>query len=132
MNYYKIAGILTSALFAYLFVLLLTNSDSFLNDIGLQSSTATFVLARRVSVFMLGISVLMFFSITMVHSKARQIICFFITIVLLGLACMGSYEFLNGNINARILPAIIIETLLGVSFGIILFVNRNAKGNIFF
>ena len=129
MKYFKIVSLLTSALFAYLFFLLLTDSGSFLKDIGLQSSTATFVLARRASMFMLGISVLLLGSSNVPHSKARQIICLSTAITMLGLACMGSMEYINGNLNASILPAIGIETLLGVSFGIIFFKNRNAGIN---
>ena len=129
MKHFKIVSIITSALFAYLFFLLLTDSGSFLKDIGLQSSTATFVLARRASMFMLGISVLMLGSIHLPHSKARQIICLSTGITMLGLACMGSMEYINGNLNSSIVPAIVIETLLGVSFGIIFLKNRNAGIN---
>jgi len=131
MKFYKIIALLTSALFAYLFIYLLTNSGSFLNGIGLQSSVATYVLARRASMFMLGISVLMLGSINLPPSKARQIICLSTAITMFGLACMGSMEFLNGNLNASIIPAIVIETSLGISFGIIFFKNRNAESKQF-
>jgi hypothetical protein len=127
MNFFKIVSIFTSVLFAYLFFTLLLNSESFLNGLGLQSSLASFFLARRASIFMLGISVLMFGSRNFPHSKARQIICFAISIMMFGFACTGSYEFIKGNVNSSILGSIIIEIILSISFGIIVFINRKIK-----
>ncbi|WP_321424185.1 hypothetical protein [uncultured Bacteroides sp.] len=122
MNYsYKIVSIATSALFLYLFVQLLFMPDSFIKDLGLQSSEAGQVLARRASMFMLGISVLMFGTRNLPHSKARQTICMATGITLFGLSCVGSYEFIKGTVNSSILVAIICETILWLSFGVILF-----------
>jgi len=122
--FYKIVSIATSALFIYLFVQLLFMPDSFIKDLGLQPSEAGPILGRRVSMFMLGISVLMFGARNLPHSKARQVICMATGITLFGLSCMGSYEFIKGTVNASIFIAIICETILWVSFGIILFKNR--------
>jgi len=123
-NFFKILSIITSVLFAYLFFLLHFNSESFLKDLGLQSSGTTLFLAKRVSIFMLGISVLMFCSKGLPHSKSRQIICFATGITMLGLSCMGTYELIEGNVNSSILTAIIIEIILAISFGIIIYSNR--------
>jgi hypothetical protein len=127
INYFKIACILTSALFAYLFFLLLFNSDSFITGIGLQPSQTTFILARRTSIFMLGISVLLYGAKNLPHSKARQTICFSTGITLLGLACMSCYELIRGTVNSSMVQAFIIETTLGIIFGIIFISNRFAK-----
>lgn len=118
---FKIVSITTSALFLYLFVQLLFMPDSFIKDLGLQPSEAGCVLARRASMFMLGISVLMFGARNLPHSKARQIICMATGITLFGLSCVGSYEFIRGTVNSSILIAITCETILWISFGIILF-----------
>jgi hypothetical protein len=125
MNSFKIVSIATSALFIFLFSQLLFNSDYFLIDLGLQSSDATSVLARRASIFMLGISILLFRSRNLPHSKARQYICLSTGITLIGLTCMGSYELTRGSVNSSILQAMIIEVVLGCSFLILLFKNRN-------
>lgn len=122
--FYKIISIATSALFIYLFVQLLFMPDSFIKDLGLQPSEAGPILGRRVSMFMLGVSVLMFGARNLPHSKARQVICMATGITLFGLSCMGSYEFIKGTVNSSIFIAIICETILWVSFGIILFKNR--------
>ncbi len=120
---YKIVSIVTSALFIYLFAQLLFMPGSFIKDLGLQPSEAGAVLARRASMFMLGISVLMFGTRNLPHSKARQTICMATGITLFGLSCVGSYEFIRGTVNSSILIAIICETILWVSFGVILFKN---------
>jgi len=107
----------------FLFVQLLFMPTSFIKDLGLQPSEAGSVLARRASMFMLGISVLMFGTRNLPHSKARQTICMATGITLFGLSCVGSYEFIRGTVNSSILIAIICETILWISFGIILFKN---------
>ena len=123
-NFFKIVSAFTAILFAYLFLTLLLNSENFLNDLGLQSSEPALILARRASMFMLGISVLMIGSLNLPHSKARQIICLATGITMFGLSCMGSYELIKGTVNSSIWTAIIIETILWISFGIIFFTNR--------
>jgi hypothetical protein len=127
MNYFKIVCILTSALFAYLFFVLLFNSDSFLSSIGLPSSESTFILARRTSIFMLGISVLLYGIKNLPPSKARQTICLSTGITLIGLASMSSYELIKGTVNSSMLQAFIIETTLGTIFGLIYILNRFSK-----
>jgi len=127
INFFKILSIATGALFAYLFYLLLLGSEAFLTDLGLESSTSTLFLAKRASILMLGCSVLLFGSINLQHSKARQIICTTIGVVMLGLACMGSYELNKGNINSSIIPAIVIELVIGLSFLSIVFINRKTR-----
>lgn len=123
MRFFKIISILTSVLFVYLFFVLFIDPDSFLNDIGLQSSQTASIVGRRATIFMLGISVLMFGSRNLPHSKARQIICLSTGITMLGLACMGSMEFIRGTVNTSIFTSIIIETTLGISFAIIFLKN---------
>ena len=120
---YKIVSVATSLLFIYLFVQLLFMPGSFIKDLGLQPSEAGSVLARRASMFMLGISVLMFGTRHLPHSKARQTICVATGITLFGLSCVGSYEYIKGTVNSSILIAIICETILWVCFGIILLKN---------
>lgn len=127
MNFYKILSIATSALFAYLFISFFLNSDSFITDIGLQASQTTSILAKRASLFMLGISILQLNSMNLHHSKARQSICLATGITMLGLGCMGSYELARGTVNSSILVSIIIETTLGISFISVLILNRKNR-----
>ena len=123
-SFYKMLSGFSGILFVYLFLTLLFNSRTFLIDLGLQSNESAMVLARRASMFMLGIVVLMFGSIKLPHSKARQIICFSTAITMFGLSILGVYELVRGTVNSSILTAIIIETFLWMSFGYIFFTNR--------
>jgi hypothetical protein len=123
-NFFKIVSAITAVIFAYLFLTLLLDSETFIIDLGLQSSEPALILARRASIFMLGISVLMIGSINLPNSKARQIICLATGITMFGLSCTGTYELIKGTVNTSMLTAIIIETTLWVSFGIIFFTNR--------
>ena len=117
---YKIVSIVTSVLFVYLFSQLFFWSDSFVTDLGLEPSITSLVLARRASMFMIGIAVLMFASRNLPPSKVRQIICLSSGITFLGLSCMGTYEFINSHVNSSIIIAITIETILWIFYGIIL------------
>lgn len=118
-SFYKILTIATSALFVYLFTMLFFSSDSFMTDIGLEPSMASLVLARRAAVLMLGFAVLTFGARNLVASKSRQVVCLTVCITMFGLSCMGTYEYMNGNINASIMTAIIIETILWISYGFV-------------
>jgi len=128
--FYKILSIATSALFMHLFSLLFFNSDSFITDIGLEPNIASLVIARRAAIFMLGIAVLMFASRNLKSSQTRQIICLFMTITLLGLSCMGTFEFMNQNVNSSIIVSIVIETILWLSFGFVMIKDRKAMYNV--
>lgn len=127
MNLFKIVCIATSVLFVYLSFQLLFMSDAFVIDLGQQPSEATAVLSRRAAMFMLGVSVLMFASRNLPHSKARQMICLATATTLFGLNFMGWFEFFRGTVNNSIFVAITIETILWVSFAIILLKNRETK-----
>jgi len=125
-NFFKIICGFTAMIFTYLFLKLLLDSENFLNDLGLQSSEPALILTRRASMFMLGIAVLMLGSIKLPHSNARQIICLATGISMFGLSIMGSYELSKGTVNSSMWTAIIIETILWISFGIIFFTNRKS------
>ena len=127
MNFFKIVSGLTSALFVYLFFQLFFRSDSFVSDIGLQPSETVSILCRRTSIFMLGLSLLLFSARKLPHSSARQFICFSTAITMIGLGCMGSFELIRGTVNSSMLTAITIETVLGTSFLILFFKNIKTK-----
>jgi len=126
-SFYKILSIATSLLFIYLFCLLFFMSDTLITDLGLEPSTATLVLGRRVAMFMLGIAVMMFASRNLSASSARQIICLSIGVTLFGLSCMGIYEFINGNVDSSISVSIVVETILWLSYGIVILKDRKEK-----
>jgi hypothetical protein len=119
--------IATAALFLYLSFQLLFMSDAFVIDLGQQPFKATAVLSRRAAMFMIGVAVLMFSSRNLPHSKARQILCLATGMTLFGLDFMGWFEFFMGTVNHSIFVAITVETILWVSFAIILLKNQKIK-----
>jgi hypothetical protein len=129
-TFYKITTVVTSLLFLYLAFQMLFTAEAFVLGVGLQPSPTTTILAKRVAMFMLGITVLMFSSRNLQHSSARQVICLSTGLTLLGLSITGTYELARGTVNNSMLVAITIETILWVSFGIILIKHGNAKLNV--
>ena len=125
MNTYKILNMFTSVLFLYLFYVLLFDAASFFIDIEVDAGEAAYVLARRASILMIGIAVLLFLSKNLQHSDARQIIIIATTVIMLGFATMGTYELVRGNVGKAILTAIIVESVVGISYLIVFFSNRN-------
>jgi len=125
MKLYQITCIGTSLLFVFLFIQLFMTPVSFVENLGLQSSVATSVLCRRASIFMLGLSVLLFFARKLPHSSIRQSICLSTGITMTGLACLSSFELLRGTVNNSMWTAIILETLSATLFWITFF--RNTK-----
>lgn len=127
MKLYKIACLATTVLFIFLCFQLLFDPVSFVQDMGMQPSEATSVLAKRAAMFMLGLSILAFCAKNLPHSKARQAICLSAGSTLVGLACMGTYEHFMGTVNSSIFIAIASETILGLSFLAILYLDRAAE-----
>lgn len=126
MKIYKIVSLVTSFAFIYSFIQHFFNSGSIM-DMGLQTSIATYFLARRMSVFPLGIAILLFLSRNLPHSIARQYICLSTGLLLTGYALIGSYELIVKTVNSIILIPIILEIVLGVSFLTIYFKNIKVK-----
>lgn len=124
---YKIASIGTSLLFVFLFAQLFFTPVAFVEGLGLQSTVATSVLCRRASIFMLGLSILLFCARKLEHSSIRQTICISTAITMTGLACLSSFELIRGTVNNSMWTAIIIETISAILFWIVLFKNLITK-----
>lgn len=43
---------------------------------------------------------------------------------------MGIYEFIKGNINSSIIPPIVIETILWLSFGGVTLLDKKAESSL--
>jgi hypothetical protein len=126
-NLYKIICIGTSLLFVFLFAQLFFTPLAFVEDLGLQATLSTSVLAQRASIFMLGLAVLLFGARKLQHSPVRQTICLSAAITLTGLACLSTFEMIRGTVNDSIWFAFIIETICSVLFWIVFVKNLGAK-----
>jgi hypothetical protein len=121
---YKILSWATALLYFYLFVSLLFFPDPFIKDMGLIGSETTFILARRVSMLMLGFSALAMLGASAPHSVARQALVLAISINMAGFAIMSIYEYVQGTVNASLLQAAAIEMFLAVAYFLFWLVGR--------
>lgn len=126
-NSYQILSYLTAGLYFYLFVMLLFFPGSFLNDLGIQSTASADFLARRAAMLMLGFAVLVFLGRKVSDSMARQVMAIAISINMAGFAVMGLVEFGRGFTNTGILTAVIIESILAVSYFLFWLAARRTK-----
>ena len=120
MKFYKCLCSATSVLFVFLALRLLLTPVEFAASVGLEPSVATSVLLRRAAMFMVGLAVLTFCARSLLDLQARRCVCLSTAVTMLGLACMGTYERLMGTVNASIFIAIGIESVLGLSFLLLL------------
>lgn len=120
MNFYKYVCIATAVLFIFLSLQLLLTPVAFALSMGLEPSAATSVLLRRAAMFMVGLAVLTLCARSLRDLKARRCVSLSAAVTLLGLACMGTYERLMGTVNDSIFIAIGIESVLGLSFLMVL------------
>ena len=125
-RFYKGICIFTAVLFVYLFVQLFFLSDEFVKGLGLVPSVTSLVLARRVSMFMIGISALMLTALSLT-SKNRWIICLPTGLTMFGLSCMGVYEYLAGHVNSSIFIAVTIESIIWISFAAIAIRDKTSR-----
>ncbi|WP_070972003.1 hypothetical protein [Vibrio sonorensis] len=112
MNVFKWVCLLTALLFAYLFSLLLFSPDAFLADVGLESTLEANFIAKRTSIFMLGMGLLCLSGIGIKDSYGKSSLSMIMVIVMLGLAILGFYEWNRGVVNEGIFVAVVTELVL--------------------
>lgn len=127
MTLYKSVTIGTSILFLFLFAQLFFTPASFVVNAGLQATVATSIICQRASMFMLGLSVMLFCARSLSHSPIRQAICLSTGITMTGLAYLSSAELIRGTVNNSMWTAIIIESVSALLFWIVFINNWNTK-----
>ena len=125
LNKFKVMGMVTSALYFYLFISLLLFPESILGDFGIIGNESVYVLARRASMLMLGFCCLLFLSRNTPPSVVRQAISFSIGLNMAGFALMSSFELVRGFAEMSVLCAIVIEVLVAtIYFSLLVFDRR--------
>lgn len=115
-NHFKALCLVTSILFALLFAVCLFQSPSLVRGFGLLPSQATEVLLRRTSLFMAGISFGCLLFRQESRSLAREHFSWMMAFPLLGLAALGTIEWLRGTMSLAVMGAASMELALGVCF----------------
>ena len=91
----------------------------------IDGNEAAYFVGRRASILFLGLAILLWLVRNSNHSSSIQAICAGMSILWGGLAILGSIEFLRGYAGIGIVPPIIIELLLGISYFRLWNSNRN-------
>lgn len=116
LNKFKVASVLSSALYFYLFISCLLSPESLCEDFGVAGNESVYFLARRTSTLMLGFSVLLFSVRNTPASAVRQAIALSVGLNMVGFALLGTFELIRGFVKTSILGAIIIELLIAVVY----------------
>lgn len=116
LNKFKIMSLLTSALYFYLFILLLLFPESICMDFGIVGDESLYFLARRTSMLMLGFSVLLFLLRNMPPSAVRQAVSFSVSLNMAGFVLLGFFELIRGFLKSSILSVIFIEVLVAAIY----------------
>lgn len=127
MKAFKILCIAAAILFFFLFTQLFFFIEYFYGDLSIPVTQNIGILSRRTSMFMLGFAVLLFLIRNVSDIQTRKAIGIALGITFLGLASLGTFEFLKGTLNSSILQAVIIECILGIAFIVQIFLNDKSK-----
>ncbi len=124
LNYFKIMSLLVSALYFYLFYLLLLTPQSLCESFGVTCGETAYFIARRASMLMLGFAILAFLLRNTPRSTVRQAIAATIGVNMAGLASLGVYEMVRGFVETSILGIVVIELVIAVTFFSFLITDR--------
>ena len=86
-----------------------------------------FIIGRRASILFLGMATLLWLDRKSNNYSSIQAVCAGMIVLWVGLAIIGSIELLSGNVGARIVLPIIIESLLGISYFKLWHSNRDTQ-----
>jgi hypothetical protein len=92
----------------------------------IEGNEAAYFVARRTSILFIGLAILLWLIRNSSHSSSIQAVCAGMSFLWIGLAILGSIEFLRGYAGIGIIPPIIMESLLGISYFKLWLNNRHA------
>lgn len=125
---YRFMSYVTTSLYLFLFVSLLSDPHSFFQGLGIEGTESAYFLARRASMLMLGFAVVSFFGRNAPSSVARQAITLSIAISMAGLCAMSCFEYARGFANSSILTPAIVEAILAATYFLLWLSNKQADG----
>jgi len=117
-NPFKWLSLPTGLLYLWLFYQLLFTPAQMLQSFGIGADPHTIFLAQRVSVLMLGFSVLLLLSLGLPQSKARSAIAASVSVNMAGFAINSFWGATHGILNDSSIPVIgSIEAFIAVGYG---------------
>jgi hypothetical protein len=93
----------------------------------IPETDSAFFIARRAAMLFLGIGVLSWLGRDAHHCQLRQSVCVGLALAMLGLAGLGTGEYLRGYAGAGIGLAVITEALIGFAYIKIWLANNQQK-----
>lgn len=118
---------LTGLLYLSLFYQLLFTPAEILQSFNVPAEAPVIYLARRISVLMLGFSVLVLLAGRLPSSKARAVLATAVTVNMAGFACHSFWGAAQGLLTDSAIPFIGgLETLIAVLFALVAFADFKA------
>jgi hypothetical protein len=129
-NLFRWLCLLTGLLYLSLFYQLLFTPGQILKSFGLGAEPHVVYLARRISVLMLGFSVLALLACNLRSSTARAVIATAVAVNMAGFACNSFWGAAVGILTDRAIPFIGgIETVIAVAYGVFAVTDFCKAGN---
>jgi len=119
LDYYKVACIATALLYIFLFYTLMFKPEKVIADMGLNGNDVVYLFVKRTSILMLGFGVMLVVGSSIEEVNGKLAICASVSVCMLGLALMSALELYRGNIGKGIVPALVIESFVGITFMLI-------------
>lgn len=119
ISWFKWLSLLTALLYAWLFYQLLFTPAQMLQSFGVGADEHTRNLAQRISVLMLGFSVLLFLGCRLPASAGRAIIATAVAVNMAGFAINSFWGAAHGILTDPAIPLVGgIETFVALSFAL--------------
>jgi len=129
-NLFRWLSLLTGLLYLSLFYQLLFTPEQILQSFGIGAEPHIIYLARRISVLMLGFSVLVLLACNLRSSKARAVIATAVAVNMAGFACNSFWGAALGILFDRAIPFIGgIETVIAIFYAVFAVTDFRKKGN---
>ena len=118
-NLFRWLSLLTGLLYLSLFYQLLFTPEQILQSFGIGAEPYIIFLARRISVLMLGFSVLVLLACNLRSSKARAVIATAVAVNMAGFACNSFWGAALGLLTDRAIPFIGgFETVIAIFYAV--------------
>lgn len=115
ITFYRLS-VLTSILLLSLAIILIFSPAQMLTSWGLELTISVGLMARRVAALYTGIALMFFMARNAEHSTTRTALIYGIVTSCLMLGALGVYELYVGHATSGIIPAVLMEVALALTF----------------
>ncbi len=116
---------LTALLFFALSAILMFQPAALLANWGVGFDESTGVVSRRAAALYAGIGLMLFLARKAEASPARSALVSGFVFICVALAGLGAFELASGRVNSGILPAVVIEVALAITYLLVACVERS-------